>query len=239
ALILYPMNALANDQARRLAELIARDYPGVTAAFYTGEASENAQSKMTDAGLITDRAVIRAEAPDILLTNHKMLDQLLLRADDAPLWEQSADSLQYLVMDEFHTYDGAQGTDVAMLLRRLSTTLKAYWPEGADSADRSRPLGKLTLVGTSATLGDEADPSEILSFARTIVGDEIPPEAVITETRLTVDQWAEAAPPDVECFADLEPVEPNRMLISDLLAEISKELAPEEDPHWISIATDP
>lgn len=114
ALILYPMNALANDQARRLAELIARDYPGVTAALYTGEASENAQSKMTDTGLITDRAVIRAEAPDILLTNYKMLDQLLLRAEDAPLWERSAESLQYLVMDEFHTYDGAQGTDVAM-----------------------------------------------------------------------------------------------------------------------------
>lgn len=47
-----------------------------------------------------------------------MLDQLLLRFADQKLWEKSAESLTYLVLDEFHTYDGAQGTDVAMLLRR-------------------------------------------------------------------------------------------------------------------------
>src|SRR5690625_1846715 len=233
------MNALANDQARRLAELIARDYPGVTAALYTGEASESAQSKMTDTGLISDRAVIRAEAPDILLTNYKMLDQLLLRAEDAPLWEQSAESLQYLVMDEFHTYDGAQGTDVAMLLRRLSTTVKAYWPADANPIDRARPLGKLTLVGSSATLGDDADPSDILAFARTIAGEEVPLEAVITETRLTVEQWAKAGGGNEERFADLEPVQPNRVLIADFLSSIHDEFVPEEDPQWISIATDP
>ncbi len=63
---------------------------------------------MTADGLITDRDVIRDLAPDILLTNYKMLDQLLLRTADADLWRQSAHSLQYLVLDEFHTYDGAQ-----------------------------------------------------------------------------------------------------------------------------------
>ena len=98
---------------------------------------------MTPDGLITDRAIIRDEAPDILLTNYKMLDQLLLRYEDRRLWQQSALSLQYLVLDEFHTYDGAQGTDVAMLLRRLGLTLKSYWPDGAlTDADRARPLGR-------------------------------------------------------------------------------------------------
>ena len=77
------------------------------------------RTKVSADGLITDRAIIRDEAPDILLTNYKMLDQLLLRYEDQRLWQQSARSLQYLVLDEFHTYDGAQGTDVAMLLRRL------------------------------------------------------------------------------------------------------------------------
>ncbi|WP_446916157.1 DEAD/DEAH box helicase, partial [Klebsiella pneumoniae] len=77
---------------------------------------------------ITDRTVIRDDAPDILLTNYKMLDQLLLRHEDQHIWQQSAESLQYLVLDEFHTYDGAQGTDVAMLLRRLGLALKSYWP---------------------------------------------------------------------------------------------------------------
>ncbi|WIB36957.1 hypothetical protein [Curtobacterium sp. MCJR17_043] len=79
---------------------------------------------MTKDGLITSRPAMREQAPDILLTNYKMLDQLLLRPSDATLWDQSATSLQYLVLDEFHTYDGAQGTDVAMLLRRLGLALK-------------------------------------------------------------------------------------------------------------------
>ena len=43
------------------------------------------------------------------------------------MWQQSASSLRYLVLDELHTYDGAQGTDVAMLLRRLGLTLKSHW----------------------------------------------------------------------------------------------------------------
>ena len=86
-----------------------------------------------------------------------MLDQLLLRPDDQPLWRQSADSLHYLVLDEFHTYDGAQGTDVAMLLRRLALALRSHI--SADHPGRpslgGRPLG-ITPVATSATLGDDA-----------------------------------------------------------------------------------
>ena len=70
--------------------------------------------------------MMRDEAPDILLTNYKMLDQMLLRYEDRRIWQQSAGSLQYLVLDEFHTYDGAQGTDVSMLLRRLGLTLKSH-----------------------------------------------------------------------------------------------------------------
>lgn len=160
ALILYPMNALANDQAQRLAHLISTDtqLAEVTAAIYTGEQGPSLTIVSKD-GLITDRTIIRDDAPDILLTNYKMLDQLLLRHEDQRIWQQSAESLQYLVLDEFHTYDGAQGTDVAMLLRRLGLALKSYWPERGSTADTrtieewDRPLGKITPVGTSATLG--------------------------------------------------------------------------------------
>src|SRR5699024_9405970 len=133
ALILYPMNALANDQAQRLAGLITGHsaLAGITAALYTGEAGPQ-RTIVGEDGLITSREVIRDSAPDILLTNYKMLDQLLLRPADAGLWKQSALSLQYLVLDEFHSYDGAQGTDVSMLLRRLGQTLKSYWQDGHD-----------------------------------------------------------------------------------------------------------
>ncbi|MDO5727027.1 MAG: DEAD/DEAH box helicase, partial [Bowdeniella nasicola] len=131
ALILYPMNALANDQANRLAKLITSEpkLHGVRAALYTGEGDPNGPRQVTPDSLISNRQDIRDNPPDIILTNYKMLDIMLLRGEDRGIWERSALSLQYLVLDEFHTYDGAQGTDVAMLLRRLGLTLKSWWPE--------------------------------------------------------------------------------------------------------------
>lgn len=197
ALILYPMNALANDQAQRLATLISQNaaLAGVTAALYTGQQGPE-RSRVSADGLITSRAVIRRGAPDILLTNYKMLDQMLLRHEDADLWRQSAASLQYLVLDEFHTYDGAQGTDVAMLLRRLGLTLKSHWADDqphVTDEDRARPLGRVTPVATSATLGDQGDPEAMRRFAETVFGEPFEADAVVTETRLDVDAWAAGA----------------------------------------------
>ncbi|WP_349826869.1 DEAD/DEAH box helicase [Brevibacterium litoralis] len=196
ALILYPMNALAMDQAQRLAEMISEsaEYGHVRAAMYVGDQGDKRRTKVDPEGLINDRETIRQDPPDILLTNYKMLDQLLLRTADQKLWEESALSLQYLVLDEFHTYDGAQGTDVAMLLRRLGLKLKSYWSTAADpritTEHRDRPLGRITPVATSATLGDKNDPGQILHFAQTVFGEEFSPDAVVTESRYTVDEWA-------------------------------------------------
>ncbi|MBX4365752.1 hypothetical protein K4H01_25400, partial [Mycobacterium tuberculosis] len=75
----------------------------MTAALYTGEHSGAPRTVMSPEGLIEDRHTIRSAVPDIILTNYKMLDQLLLRSADRPLWEHSAESLRYLVLDEFHT----------------------------------------------------------------------------------------------------------------------------------------
>lgn len=182
ALILYPMNALANDQAGRLAKLITENaaYRGLTAALYTGEASHQPSTIVTADSLITDREMIRGSAPDVLLTNYKMLDQLLLRRADRSLWEASASSLRYLVLDEFHTYDGAQGTDVGMLLRRLRLVLDQIAPGRVH----------LTPVATSATLGDGADAAgAMLDFARTVFGTDIGEDAVITESRVDLKEF--------------------------------------------------
>lgn len=198
AIILYPMNALANDQAGRLASMIAGNdaISGVTAALYTGQDGPE-RSKVTADGLITNREIIRDRAPDILLTNYKMLDQLLLRYADARIWQQSARSLQYLVLDEFHTYDGAQGTDVSMLLRRLGLALKSYWSQGDPSItaeDWQRPLGRITPIATSATLGDKGDPSTMLGFATTVFGEPFDEAAVVTESRLSIEEWSAGEP---------------------------------------------
>ena len=182
ALLLYPMNALASDQAGRIAELIADEaaLAGVTAGLYVGD--QGRYSSMGPDHLIDKREVLRDDPPDILLTNYKMLDFLLLRQDDRDLWAAGGDdSLQYIVLDEFHTYDGAQGTDVAMLLRRLGATLKLSTP--------GWPLGTATPVATSATLGSgEGALEELRSFAGKVFGVDFDPSSVIGETRMTVDE---------------------------------------------------
>ncbi|HEY3736088.1 MAG TPA: DEAD/DEAH box helicase [Jatrophihabitans sp.] len=214
ALILYPMNALANDQAKRLTDLLTAhsELSVVTAALYTGQDGPT-RTSVTKDGLITDRAVMRDTAPDILLTNYKMLDQLLLRHDDQGLWRQSATSLQYLVLDEFHTYDGAQGTDVAMLLRRLGLALKSHWRDDdplLNDEDRARPLGRVTPVATSATLGDKGDPAVMLDFAETVFGEVFPSDSVVTESRLTLAEWSGDAATEVAALG-VTPVDANRI----------------------------
>jgi DEAD/DEAH box helicase domain-containing protein len=68
---------------------------------------------------------MRVTPPDILLTNYKMLDYLLVRPRDLGLWRQNGpETLRYLVVDELHTFDGAQGADVACLIRRLKERLR-------------------------------------------------------------------------------------------------------------------
>jgi len=209
ALILYPMNALANDQANRLAALLTThpELSGVTAGIYTGQ-KDSSRTKVSADGLINDRDVFREDPPDILLTNYKMLDMLLLRHQDAPIWQKSATSLQYVVLDEFHTYDGAQGTDVAMLLRRLGMTLKSHWPVELGShpslaeSDRQRPLGRVTPVATSATLGSKGDPEAMLRFAETVFGEPFGHDAVITESRLSTRQWCASGDEAEWCSID-------------------------------------
>ena len=145
AIILYPMNALVTDQARRLAGYLHEDpaLSGVTAGVYIG--GEGRRKVANRYQLVDHRETLRQNPPDILLTNYKMLDLLLLRQGDNPLWDNATATMQYLVLDEFHTYDGAQGTDVAMLIRRLGARLQV--------AEAGRPLGRITPVATSATLG--------------------------------------------------------------------------------------
>ena len=170
AILLYPMNALAADQANRINDLLTRhDLPGVTAGLYIGERPET-----TYARVLTERSDIRREQPDILITNYKMLDLLLQRADDLPLWRDA--DIRYCVVDEFHTYDGAQGTDVAMLLRRLAAA--------TGHAEPGRPLGRICPVATSATLGESASTApRIREVAEEVFGTPFAEDSVIGEQR--------------------------------------------------------
>ncbi|MFC8228414.1 DEAD/DEAH box helicase [Streptomyces sp. NPDC057287] len=190
AILLYPMNALAGDQADRLGTLL--DDPrlaDVTAGLYIGGAASG-RAASPYGRVMVERAEMRRNPPDILITNYKMLDMLLQRQHDAPLWRDA--DLTYIVIDEFHTYDGAQGTDVAMLLRRLAAAV------GAD--EPGRPLGSICPVATSATLGaaqgggadrtgeaPDRGPRPMLDVASQVFGVRFPDDAVVGEDRLDLD----------------------------------------------------
>ena len=176
AILIYPMNALAADQAGRIARLIY-DTPALSgkikAGLYVGQQDEHPTTIMSRDSVITDKDVIRRSPPDILLTNYKMLDYLLIRPSDRELWKNNqAESLKYLVVDELHTFDGAQGTDLACLIRRLKARLET-------------PAGYLCCVGTSATLGDKESMDDLTSYASQLFGEPIGSEAVVAEDRIT------------------------------------------------------
>ncbi|GAA2288625.1 DEAD/DEAH box helicase [Streptomyces kunmingensis] len=176
AVLLYPMNALATDQASRIGDYLAQpELAQVTAGLYIGDRPDTDFRRV-----MTRREEMRISPPDVLVTNYKMLDLLLQRGEDQPLW-QDAD-IAYVVLDEFHTYDGAQGTDVAMLLRRLASATGQSRP--------GRPLGTICPVATSATLGEgSGQDSGILDVAAQVFGMEFPDGAVIGEERMSAGQF--------------------------------------------------
>lgn len=167
ALLLYPMNALANDQVKRLRELLA-DVPEITFGRYTGETKQGkdqaedsfrsmngTEAKRLKNELLS-RDEMQATPPNILLTNYAMLEYLLLRPRDTSLFDGArADSWQFIVIDEAHVYAGAQGTEVAMLLRRLK-----------DRVAQNRPL---QCIATSASL--QGENTDITTFGSTLFGE--------------------------------------------------------------------
>lgn len=185
-IILYPMNALATDQAKRLAEMIEEDARlkgRIRAGLFIGEGNgpKGQFPKVMGADhIIEHRDSILDAPPDILLTNFKMLDYALMKHNFHRLWVHNFNDtslFQFLVLDELHTYDGAQGTDVANLIRRLKLKL-------------ALPVEQLCAVGTSATIGTGSEAPELLAdYATKIFGEPIRTDAIITENRITPHQF--------------------------------------------------
>ena len=163
AIVVYPMNALANSQREELTKFLGEQGP-VTFARYTGQESRE------------DKDRIIANPPDILLTNYMMLELMLTRQDEAELIRK-AQGLKFIVFDELHTYRGRQGADVALLIRRLRERLKAQ---------------DAVCIGTSATMSSSPVYAErqaaVAGVASRIFGVEITPAQVIGETleRITI-----------------------------------------------------
>ena len=163
AIVIYPMNALANSQAKELEGYLGSATGGqVTYARYTGQESAE------------DRELIKANPPDILLTNFMMLELLMTRQSELDQKVlKNCEGLQFIVLDELHTYRGRQGADVAMLMRRLRSRI-------------GDPIAPPLCIGTSATMASEGAQSEkneaVSRIASQIFGADIGPDAVVTET---------------------------------------------------------
>src|SRR5438876_4665567 len=161
AIVVYPMNALANSQMKELEKFLRIGYPNnrgpVTFERYTGLESDE------------ERQRIIANPPDILLTNYVMLELILTRATERRML--ASKMLQFLVLDELHTYRGRQGADVALLVRRVRDRLVA---------------GELQCVGTSATLAGAGTYDErrgaVAKMATQMFGTLVKPEHIIEET---------------------------------------------------------
>ncbi|AFY92884.1 helicase family protein with metal-binding cysteine cluster [Chamaesiphon minutus PCC 6605] len=180
AILLYPMNALATDQAKRIAQLIDRtpSLKGrVTAGLYIGGEEDSPTAMMSPEQVITDKSILRRSPPDILLTNYKMLDYLLIQPETQGLWAfNQPETFRYLVVDEFHTFDGAQGTDLACLVRRLKYRLQT-------------PKQHLACVGTSATLGGSESQTQMLAYAGQIFQESFDDLAIVQEDRLSAAEF--------------------------------------------------
>jgi ATP-dependent helicase YprA (DUF1998 family) len=257
ALLLYPMNALVNDQIARLRRLLGSEQvakhlvrpDGTAARFgmyisrtpYAGPASaaknnevkkwidrffaqysgqrdrlnregkwpakdltafrsDPTKTQPGDTELLT-RQEMQSRAPDVLVTNYSMLEYMLLRPVDAPIFDQttqwlarSEDNQFIVVLDEAHMYQGAQGTEVALLLRRLVSRLRV-------TRDRVR------FILTSASLAEGTDADrKIRDFASKLTGalDNGSSFAIVLPQLDKPQEGGPSSIAEIEAFANLD-----------------------------------
>ena len=211
-LILYPMNALVNDQVKRLRQLLCRQKTArIKFGFYTSRTekdkdkaieslrkefaaydpkelwqlfTQTERESINDEELI-DRAIEKTSQvqllsrqemwqapPHILITNYSMLEHMLIRPKERKdIFDASANTFKMLVVDEAHTYDGAKGSEVSMLLERFKASV------GVEQK------GKIRCIATSASLGNASVDNKVLAFAEELFGESF--SKVIRGQRLT------------------------------------------------------
>lgn len=144
ALFLYPLNALINSQRERLRAWTQGFGGDIRFCLYNGNTPERpdpTRIMREYPSEVLDRTTLRSSPPPILVTNATMLEYMLVRTADAPILAQSKGKLEWVVLDEAHTYIGSQAAEAALLIRRV---LFAFGVKPDD----------VRFVATSATIGD-------------------------------------------------------------------------------------
>ena len=165
AIIIYPMNALANDQIKRMRNLL-RNYPDITFGLYNGNTKHTQKEALAEYRKIhakddnftkeplenelISRETMQQTPPHILITNYSMLEYMLLRPKDDKVF--SSAKLRYIVLDEAHIYKGTTGMETSMLMRRLRARLNVS--------------DQVQYILTSATLGGKEANKSIVEFGQ-------------------------------------------------------------------------
>lgn len=191
AMILYPMNALANDQRDRLGAIcdaLEKEKSPFRFTFgqYIGQTPENSRDSYRNApvraeerlpGEMIFREDMRQHPPHILLTNYSMLEYLLIRPQDSSLFDGGRGSRwRFIVLDEAHQYRGARGMEMGMLLRRLKERVR----------DGGRTDG-FQCIATSATISTKQSSTEKLNvadFASELFGAQFSDSDIVFGSRM-------------------------------------------------------
>ena len=180
ALLIYPMNALANDQIERLRELL-EDCPQITFGAYTGQTLHHYNEAIAEYQKLNDgrkplkneyicRDQMKAAPPHILITNYAMLEYLMVRPDDQVFFRpEDCHKWKYIILDEAHVYSGSTGIEVSMLLRRLRAMLHN---------------NSIRYILTSATLGDDKENDKVAEFASNLCDAEFHADDVVRAYRV-------------------------------------------------------
>lgn len=178
AILIYPMNALANDQMKRL-RLILKQYPDITFGVYNSSTQQEDAEGIAEYGRVfkdetgkaqrplpneaISRHTMQTRPPHILVTNYAMLEYMMLRPKDDAVFSDA--KLRFLVLDEAHIYRGATGIETSLLLRRVKARI-------------SNP-GEVRHILTSATLGGKESDTDIVTFAKTLCDADFDADDII------------------------------------------------------------
>ncbi len=216
-LIIYPMNALVNDQIRRLREIFeGYEDEDITFGKFTGETEdkyrtardvfierEGFEPKKNE---LISREQMRNTPPNILITNYAMLEYLLLRPGDSVTFnETNAGKWRCIVLDEAHTYSGASGIEVGSLLKRVKAMLGR---------------NDIQFMLTSATLGGRDDNPKIVSFAQSLCNSQFGSKSIVRSTTISPEK------PDSISKLDFK-------IYRELAVQVRDNHAPEETLKWL------
>ena len=216
AIVIYPMNALANDQIERMRDLL-KGYPQIRFGLYngnTGYTEPEARSQYhriygmePSTNEVISREKMQSNPPHILITNYSMLEYMMLRPNDDKVFTGA--KLRFIVLDEAHIYKGATGMETALLMRRLRARIDA--------------AQNVQYILTSATLGGKDADAQIVSFAQHLCGVNFTPDNIIRASVRTPDMKAFDSFP-MEAFHEIAS---NKYTPGEVLQKYGMDYAPD------------